>query len=141
MKTTMTIDTNLRIAVVDDDAICRTFMTEVLAEAGCEVAPCASALEFLRLSGRERFSALILDLAMPDVDAFELVERLAVMPEPQTIVIVSSMQQPVIDAAVAVFRNSGMRIIGAFRKPLVSGAIQMLLQALHQSEPPSGIPN
>ena len=59
-----------RILVVDDLAVNRELVRAMLHAVGHEVSEAASASEALRLTGRERFDLILMDLQMPEVDGF-----------------------------------------------------------------------
>ena len=59
-----------RILVVDDLAVNRELVRAMLQAVGHEVSDAASASEALRLTGRERFDLILMDLQMPEIDGF-----------------------------------------------------------------------
>lgn len=65
-----------RVLVTDDEASIRTLVTRVLARAGFEAVEASDGAEAIeRLDGGE-FDAVVLDLMMPKVDGFGVVEHL-----------------------------------------------------------------
>jgi signal transduction histidine kinase/CheY-like chemotaxis protein len=73
----------LKVLVVDDDADTRHLVKDLLSEYGAEVALAASADEALHALRAERPDVLVSDIGMPDVDGFELVQRVRSLPDPQ----------------------------------------------------------
>src|SRR5438876_9668241 len=68
--------TNLRVAIVDDEALARTLLREYLAE--CEdvevVAECANGFEAVKAVTEVKPDLLLLDIQMPRLDGFEVLE-------------------------------------------------------------------
>jgi two-component system, NtrC family, response regulator AtoC len=77
-----------RVLVVDDEEGIRSFLAEVLAGEGHEVAVAADGREALALIGRQSFHLMITDLKMPGMDGMELFRRAAeIAPETEVIVL------------------------------------------------------
>jgi signal transduction histidine kinase/CheY-like chemotaxis protein len=70
----------VRALVVDNDHDARELVAEVLRSRGAEVTAAASAYECLAVMDREPPDVLLTDLAMPDIDGFELVRRMRERP-------------------------------------------------------------
>jgi FixJ family two-component response regulator len=67
----------VRIAIVDDDAAVRKALGRVLRCYGAEVVAFASGEEFLAALPRDEFDCVILDLHMPGLTGFQVQVRLA----------------------------------------------------------------
>jgi len=79
-----------KILLVDDDLeICR-FLAVLLELEGFRPVPTTRPLEALTLAERERPAAVLLDVAMPDVDGLELCARLRAQGLKSPILIVSA---------------------------------------------------
>ena len=65
-----------RVLVADDEAAIRTLLGHMLRRAGYEAVPVADGQEAIERLGESRFDALLLDLMMPRVDGFGVVEYL-----------------------------------------------------------------
>ena len=66
----------VHVVAVDDDADAVTLVAELLEAAGARVSTAASADEALRLIEAEPPQVLVTDLGMPQVDGFQLIERI-----------------------------------------------------------------
>lgn len=72
-----------RILVVDDDADAREITAFVLENAGAEVTALASAEEVFTALAQAPFDLLVSDIGMPEVDGYELMRRIRVLPPEQ----------------------------------------------------------
>src|SRR5262249_8968101 len=70
----------IRILVVDDDDDARDLMTEVMSDAGAEVAQAASAAEAYRLVRADPPHILISDIGMPNEDGDSPLRRVRALP-------------------------------------------------------------
>jgi PAS domain S-box-containing protein len=69
----------MRVLVVDDQEEARLMIAQSLGEWGAAVTAVASGREALALIEREAFDALVCDIAMPEMDGYEVVGRLRAM--------------------------------------------------------------
>jgi PAS domain S-box-containing protein len=69
----------LRTLVVDDHEDAREMVAEALGERGAAVTVATSGREALELLERSEFDALVCDIAMPEMDGYELIRRLRAM--------------------------------------------------------------
>ncbi|PRP95245.1 hybrid sensor histidine kinase/response regulator [Enhygromyxa salina] len=65
-----------RVLVVDDSAIVRELMVELLTAANLEVCTASDGVQALELLGRRTVELVLSDVEMPNMDGFELLERL-----------------------------------------------------------------
>ena len=65
-----------RVLIVDDSAVIRALMAQVLGSSGYEVTTAANGNEGLAALERSSFSAVLLDVDMPQMDGFGCLERL-----------------------------------------------------------------
>jgi CheY-like chemotaxis protein len=69
------------VLIVDDDPTIRELVVDTLAGDGLELAEAADGLAALASIGRRAPDAIVLDLAMPHLDGFEVLDRLQRKPE------------------------------------------------------------
>jgi CheY-like chemotaxis protein len=72
----------VRVMAVDDEADALTLLRVVLEAAGAEVVTVSSAREALGRLADVRPQALVVDLGMPEVDGFELIEQIRASQDP-----------------------------------------------------------
>jgi len=71
----MEADTALRVLVADDEDSIRLLVTRVLRRAGFETAEADDGQAAIETLDTERFDAVVLDLMMPRVDGFGVIEH------------------------------------------------------------------
>ena len=70
-----------RVLVVDDDEAGRDVVTMLLESRAATVVSAASARQALEILDRERFDVLLVDIAMPEHDGYELIRIVRSMPD------------------------------------------------------------
>jgi signal transduction histidine kinase/DNA-binding response OmpR family regulator len=75
--TTKVKERNVRVLVIDDEAVARDLVANALRPEGFEVVTAASGREGLALARERQPDLVICDLIMPEMDGFEVVNRLA----------------------------------------------------------------
>ena len=78
-----------RVLVVDDEEPVRFLMTNVFHSAGYKVECAKNGREALAMLGEPRPDLVTLDLMMPEVTGWEVIEKLRSWPHPPTVVLVS----------------------------------------------------
>ena len=78
---------NIRILVVDDEAHQRNILRDILADAGFEVVTAADGASAIEILEHELISLILTDLKMPDVDGFELLQKV-LKSRPESVVII-----------------------------------------------------
>ena len=74
--------------IADDDPAVRRLVVETLRGDGVELREAANGADTLRQIEARRPAALVLDLAMPELDGFDVLERLQDDPETRTLPVV-----------------------------------------------------
>lgn len=119
-----------RAFVVDDDPFHLSVLTRQLASEGVErVESFESAADLLRqIDGASAASRLLLlDLNMPDIDGIELIRHLAQRNYRGALILVSSENERVLDAASQVVRAHHLDLVGKLSKPVAPERLSTLL--------------
>lgn len=125
----------LSTLLLEDDEFMSELTVDVLKNAG--MAPihvafsAAQALVFIK---QHQPDLLICDLAIPDTDGFEFLQKIAESHYTGAIIIVSGLAEAVVKAAHRVASAHGLQIIGAFAKPITGSALQTALDQLHLTD-------
>ncbi|MGQ9680909.1 MAG: ATP-binding protein [Anaerolineae bacterium] len=105
------------VLIVDDEPEARRLFWRMLASAGghYEVLTASTGREALDVLARDRPDAILVDLVMPDMDGFRLLETLSHSPQLATIptVVVSArdpLGQPIVSSAFALTRKGGLAL-------------------------------
>src|SRR5512137_2026800 len=112
-----------RILIVDDEALIRKSLSQVLATKGYEVASAASASEARRLYSAGEFALVLLDLRLPDASGIDLLRELKAA-QPDLLVIMMTAYGSV-ETAVEAMR------LGAYdyvNKPFKSREIEVIVK-------------
>jgi CheY-like chemotaxis protein len=64
------------LLLVEDDATLRTCVTELIGDPGVNIVQASSGTQAMALLRERRFDCMVLDLGLPDMSGFELLERL-----------------------------------------------------------------
>lgn len=113
-----------QILIVDDDEQHRTMLSSLLQEIGCRILTAVDGKQGLKLATENQLDMVLLDLAMPNMDGFELMVRLQENPQTSAI--------PIIVSSANVFESNRQRSLQAGAKAFVAKPLQMdeLLNAL-----------
>ena len=69
-----------KVLIVDDEMPVATMMAFLLMRVGCEVKTALNVEKAMRLAQAERFDLITLDVDMPGINGFELLQRLKQIP-------------------------------------------------------------
>jgi DNA-binding response OmpR family regulator len=92
----------LRIAAVDDDFVIQELLKTTFAEIGAMVVPYNDGEDFLQVAGQEEFDLVFLDLLMPKVSGFDVLEELRARRLEMPIIVLSAVTAR--DAVVKSFK-------------------------------------
>ncbi|CAN5398139.1 N/A [soil metagenome] len=109
------LDEEARLLFVDDDPILREFAQVNLASAAAEVDVAADGIEALEALGRQTYDLLLVDLDMPRMDGFELLQRLRADPATAHLPVVVETGREDVEAIDRAFRAGATAFV---TKPL-----------------------
>jgi PAS domain S-box-containing protein len=117
------------ILIIDDDPQCRDILTEMLREGGYKLRTAVNGVEGLKLLKKHCPQAILLDLAMPEMDGFDVLTNIhAHHPELRDVPVFVITAKDLSDKDIAFLRN---KVRALFRK---SGPwTQELLAAVNRS--------
>jgi FixJ family two-component response regulator len=118
------------VAVIDDEHGTRRALARLIATAGYKVCAFASAKEFLESPERERVTCVLSDLVMPNMDGFELQQRLADT-QPQLSVVFITGHGDVPSAAKAMKGGAVDFLEKPFRRTALIEALNRAIQRTH----------
>jgi CheY-like chemotaxis protein len=121
-----------RVLVVDDDALARAVLLDVLGGLGVEAVGAAGGMEGLLLLRAAPFDLLISDVLMPEIDGFEVAAAAAELPNAPLVVLTSAFYRgdPEADAAA-----KGLSLAGLLPKPHDPERVAALLKKLEKPAP------
>lgn len=131
--------TDKRILVVDDDDAIRALLFTILRRRGFKVDSARSGREAMERCARCRYSVMLLDLMMPQMDGFEVLNVMAKMPQGErpVVIVLTAGSEP---------RNLAPELVaGTIRKPFdiellldtVAGCVSMVSGVQQDEECPA----
>jgi len=98
-----------RILIVDDDRLTRVMLSNILEGGGYQVSAAADGEEGLRLAAENRFDLVMLDIWMPGMSGFEVLERLRAQPGTPRVIVLTSDETP--ETLLAAVRGQASRYL------------------------------
>jgi DNA-binding response OmpR family regulator len=121
----------LRLLVVEDDNTIRGFVTRALTEGGFRVDACAEGGEAERLAVEGVHDALVVDLALPDMDGLDLIQRLRAQGVTAPVLILSARRS--VDERILGLERGGDDYL---TKPFAVAEVMARLRALLRRSSP-----
>ncbi len=101
-----------RVLVVDDDAVMRSMLVDALRQKALLIDEAADGRQAIELLRENAYSVVLLDLIMPEVDGFGVLEAMeSSPPAPPIVLVVTGADRPVVEQLDA------RRIHGIVKKP------------------------
>ncbi len=126
MSVASTLHSPATVMVVDDDEFVLESMCEALSPLRLGVVATAldgrAALRLIKASPRPP-EVLICDVYMPNMDGLEFLDQLAQMQFKGGVIVVSGQNIDMLDIAHELARGSGLRVLGAFVKPVTQAQL------------------
>ena len=135
----------MRILIADDDRALRNLMRLVAARVGFEVDTAANGVEALEMLHENDYAIAVLDLMMPHISGYEVLERLGDLKKCPAIVVVTAMNDTHISGLDPARVNSILRkpfdidMLAAILGELAAAVPRNGDRAASTSEPPSAI--
>ena len=83
-----------RILIVDDDDAIRTLLLTVLRRRGFQTDQARNGVEALEKLRTQRYAVVLLDLMMPQMSGYDVLERLAAMPTRPLVLVLTAGLEP-----------------------------------------------
>ncbi|MDR2158471.1 MAG: response regulator [Treponema sp.] len=106
---------DLKVAVVDDDFIIQELVKNTFSKAGARVTAFSDGGEYLSAVDREKFDLVFLDLVMPKIDGFAVLETLRGRDLKQPVIVLSAMTGR--DTVIRAFRMGAKSYLTKPLKP------------------------
>lgn len=121
----MTSDQQQRVLVVDDDVNIRNLIGSVLRQRDLLVDEAEDGAEAIRLLREYRYSVILLDLVMPGVDGFTVLDRIGgpEVPAPAVVLVMTGAERS------ALLRLDAQKIHGVVKKPFDAQELANLILA------------
>jgi EAL domain-containing protein (putative c-di-GMP-specific phosphodiesterase class I) len=116
-----------RLLVVDDEPAICTLIKRVAEPLGFVVQSLTDSARFLETLTAFQPSLLILDLKMPDCDGVQLLQQLKAGQSEAQVIVISGMDQRILNTAEKLGRSQGLRMIGVLHKPLKRVELELKL--------------
>lgn len=100
---------------------------DMLATFRVEVEVFSIGKDFLKSQNLSKFKIVILDLSLPDIDGFDIMEKLASEFIGMSIVLISGHDLAVVRAAKVLGNGLGLRVRGALTKPFTRDELSIAL--------------
>ncbi len=114
------------VLVVDDEALLRTVLSDVLEAAGFRVALAESAEKGLKIAGESKVAAALVDLVLPGMNGVDMLAELKTISPDTEVVIITGHAS--LETALGAIRNGAYDYI---RKPFEDG--EVVLNALRRA--------
>ena len=119
------------LAIVDDDPLIAEFITQFAELQGFQVTSFSGGASFLKAFSKNPVDAVILDVMMPDVDAFDVITAIKNKKNRPEIFLCTGKEDIFLEAAGEVAKHSGLRVFGSIKKPIDPNELQEQLSKLY----------
>ncbi|MBI2409365.1 MAG: response regulator [Gemmatimonadetes bacterium] len=126
----------MKIFVVDDDPFALRLVgrqLEMLGYSDVQTFDAVKAPLSLLAADAAAADVILLDLAMPDMDGMECVQRLAKLRYPGVVIFISGMDAGILQAAPVLAKGLHLRVAGALKKPCAVDDLRVLLDGITTS--------
>ena len=128
----------LRVLLLDDDVFMLDVLADMLGQLGLfDIRSETGSMAALGALRQQQPDLLICDLSMPDMDGIEFLRMAAEIGFRGGVVLLSGLHSAIRQAAERLALANGLRILGAFPKPLSSADLQHMIALQRQVSTPS----
>jgi DNA-binding response OmpR family regulator len=113
----------VQFAIVEDDPFMAQLVGDMLTSSGVISKVFVRGADLLKSADLLNFKAIILDLSLPDIDGFDLMDRIATQYTGMSLVLMSGHDLATVRAAKIYGNGIGLQIRGALTKPFAKGEL------------------
>ena len=108
---------NCCFAIVDDEPSMAKLVSNMLLSSGAKVEVFSNGVDLLKNTNLIQFDSVILDLSLPDIDGFEMMEKLAARAKGLFVILISGHDIAVVNAARTYGNAIGLNVHASLIKP------------------------
>ncbi len=122
--------------VLDDEAHIGAIVCKVLQMAGVTAGHFTEPISFLAEVKRSQPQLIVVDLALGQSDAIEVIRKLEVLKYPGLVLLISGRDEATLAEIERIGRSHGLRMLPSLRKPFRAAELKAALEAPAKSDPP-----
>ena len=104
-------------AIVDDDPFMAQLVSDMLSSGGVESQIYGLGLDLLKSADLRKFKSIVLDLSLPDIGGFDIMDKLAADAIGCSVLVMSGHDTATVRAANIYGKGIGLKMLGALAKP------------------------
>ncbi len=116
------------IALVEDDPFMGALVVQMLAMHDLQTTHYQVGMDLLSSDSLQHYQTIILDLSLPDLDGFEMINRLADLAPHVQLLLISGRGHATLDSARLVAEGLGCTVMATLNKPFSSQELCMGLK-------------
>lgn len=117
-----------------------SLVVQMLAQHEQTVVHYLAGLDLLRSSALQSYPTVILDLSLPDIDGFEMINKLADHAPHVDLLLISGRGHATLDSARLVAEGLGFNVVATLNKPFSSMELCIALKLEGAFSPSQGVP-
>ena len=121
------------LVVVDDEPSICGLVSHVAVSMGYETLSVDRSEQFANFYS-DRVNVVVMDLRMPGIDGIELIRYLAQRKSKAAIVLMSGLDESILNSAHEVAVSRGLNVLGSRTKPFSTNDLRMLLSTVNTAE-------
>lgn len=120
-------DKPLCFAVVDDEPLMAQLVSDMLSSTHVSVEVFSLGAELLKSANLLKFKSIILDLSLPDIEGFDLMDKLAEKCAGMSVLLISGHDNVILSAAHIYGEARGLKMLATLGKPFTRGDLLSVL--------------